>query len=482
MSQFPATDALLASGIGGDLSALAQAVAAAPADAAHRLHFATLLFRQGHKRPALEQVAESYRLQPDSIDTVYLLIGLLSSFQMFDKVKQVADGAGALIEAAPPHLREVAESLADRARVNLGAVPETSRDPAFGAYIGAARRLAALTPVPIAEIVDEDGLSPPTRTMLDAFRAAHRNGSDVGKSPHWDRFRSDFERIIATEALWPHFRAYGLCHGLDDDLLFLDTGRTFEPVTASTAKRQAEPAPFAICTLYELCDRSIGGLQKLMPADVMAQLCEASIGGAVSFTTERFPVPVNFHDLSCVQFAHMMSRFLPGPTPCRYLEIGGGYGATAGKLKRLRPDLKAVLVDLPETSVFQIYYLSRMFPEARILTAADLDARPGALEEPWDFLILPSTRLDLADGLQFDVAANIRSFMEMPLPVVRTYMGWIDRSLVEGGICYLANRLEKHNGDELIRMADYGIPERWSLLSDQPVPGQGHIQERVYRA
>lgn len=483
MTQFPATAALLASGVSQDISAAAEAVAKEPRNAALRLRLGNLLFRQGQRPAALEQISESFRLDPNSVETVYLLVGLLSAAQRFDAVRQVGTQAAALVQDAKPEIREVVLSLIDRARVNLGEVPETSPDPAFDIYIGAARRLAALGPVRIAGAVpSEEALAPLTRRVLDAYRAAHKDSKDPGKSTHWNRFRQDFERLIATDGLLENFRAYGLCHGLDDDLLFLDSTRPFVPAAASPEIVEATPAPLSICTLYELSDRSVGGMLKLFDAGTIASLCEAEIGGAASFKLERLPVPVNFHDLSCVHYALLQSRFLPAADPCRYLEIGGGFGAAVGKMKRLRPDLKAVLIELPETSALQLYYLSKLFPDARILTAADLDNDPGAINSDWDFLLLPSTRRELADGLRFDMAANLRSFMEMPLAVVRDYMSWIEGALVPGGICYLANRLEKNNGDEIVRMADYGIPKTWSVLSDQPVTGQPHIQERVFRA
>lgn len=468
--------------ISGTVAPLLSALRERPEDPDLHLSLTKILFALGLHTEAREASEEALRLAPQSAEAIYLRAGILYSSSEYLSAAALLEAAVASPGIAASRFGRKIAILFDQTRANMGLPVPDPTDPDYPHYAGQIDVLKHLPPVPIVPEADPDTLPALQKSMLAAYRAGATAGDGAGKSVHWDRFRKDFERVIATVDLWERFRAYGLTQGLDDDLVYLDPARPFAAPGSRGAPDDATAAPFAVARLYERTRGLIVSLIESLGHQQVADLAEAEIGSPLSFRMEALDVPVNYHDLSCVYFADRISRQMPDVGNCRILEIGGGYGAMAAKLRLLKPSSQIVLVDLPESSAFQHYYLSRRFPGATILTATDLLADPGALEKGWDFLLLPNTRTELASGLSFDFALNVRSFMEMTPETISFYCAWFGRALTPGGVCYLANRPEKQIGSDRIRFDDYPIPRDWTLQSEEVVPAQTHILERVYRS
>jgi hypothetical protein len=108
-----------------------------------------------------------------------------------------------------------------------------------------------------------------------------------------------------------------------------------------------------------------------------------------------------------------MDTHLPRDEQSPIVEIGGGYGAMAYWLLRMR-DLPYVIVDLPIVNVLQGYFLAQALGHARVSLYG---------EEPAQVAITPDHALR---EVQTPVAvlANKDSMPEIPRPALLTYLTW----------------------------------------------------------
>lgn len=479
---FQRIDALISAGsIAHGVRPLLQAAMSETAEPTTRLDLAKVLFQTDSKTEARDLTRIVLEEVPSSSEAQFLYGGILYSLYDYPAVIAALTSYLDQTERSTDALDGKIQVLLERAKTDSGRDPDTHTDPLYPCYAEAYQRLNKATPEPIANSVDESIFTPWQKRLLAAYRTATRSGLTFGKSEHWDRFRDDFERVIATASIWPRFRQFGLTHGLDDDLIYVDPARPFMPVTGKTAPTLASPAPVCIARLCERTDRVLKSVLDVIPQERVTQLSETEIGDPVRFQLPLLDVPVNYHDLTCLFYADRIAHHAPAEGNLRILEIGGGYGVMAAQLKILNPSAQTVLVDLPESSAFQYYYLSQRFPEASILTVNDLLENCDALQSDWDFIVLPNSARDLIKGLEFDMAINVRSFMEMEIETVQDYIRWFDDAIRPDGICYLANRIEKLIAGTAVRFVDYAIPDDWTLESEQSIPIQPHIQEWVFR-
>ena len=114
---------------------------------------------------------------------------------------------------------------------------------------------------------------------------------------------------------------------------------------------------------------------------------------------------------------------IAGPATKTVIEVGGGWGGFAYQVKTLFPNVRYVIVDLPELFLFSAVYLMTLFPEARVVfapTAADADQVDRA-----DFVFVPHTGYRDAPLGAVDLAVNMVSFQEMTTAQVRGYVDWL---------------------------------------------------------
>src|SRR5205814_238972 len=126
--------------------------------------------------------------------------------------------------------------------------------------------------------------------------------------------------------------------------------------------------------------------------------------------------------------AHYLGRLLVDIESPVVIEIGGGFGGLAYQLLCRRPAIKYVGFDLPENLLIQSYYLSCIFPNARILTYGD-DSPPLTRKQldAYDVVLLPNFELRRADSLIADLVVNVRSLSEMASATIAEYIAQIDR-------------------------------------------------------
>jgi hypothetical protein len=125
----------------------------------------------------------------------------------------------------------------------------------------------------------------------------------------------------------------------------------------------------------------------------------------------------------------------------RVVEIGGGFGGLAYHLRRLVPQARYFIVDIPESLLFSSIYLTRFFPSADnvLLTPDNLEelqrTGPG-------FTFVPNYLFGalVSSGLPFDLAINTLSMSEMSESQVRCYGSGLKTLLGEQGAFFEQNQ------------------------------------------
>jgi hypothetical protein len=107
-------------------------------------------------------------------------------------------------------------------------------------------------------------------------------------------------------------------------------------------------------------------------------------------------------------------------------EIGGGYGELAYRLLRMKA-VHYVCFDLPDTLLRSSYFLSRAFPQKRILLFDELGTQPLTREliEQYDIVLAPNFLIPKLEAA--DITVNTRSLSEMSRETVHEYIRHINR-------------------------------------------------------
>jgi putative sugar O-methyltransferase len=126
--------------------------------------------------------------------------------------------------------------------------------------------------------------------------------------------------------------------------------------------------------------------------------------------------------------AHYFDKLLTDVQMPVVIEIGGGFGGLAYHLLRCRPSIKYISFDLPENLLIQTYYLSCLFPDARIAVYQE-SGHPLTLKEldNYDIVLLPNFEFERTDSLIADLIINVRSLSEMSYDTIAEYFAQIDR-------------------------------------------------------
>jgi hypothetical protein len=158
-------------------------------------------------------------------------------------------------------------------------------------------------------------------------------------------------------------------------------------------------------------------------------------------------------------------RSLKEPT---ILEIGGGYGALAYFLKKLLPQVRYYMVDLPESLVFPAVYLKTVMPEhvsANFLYDGTQMPDPSRNDA---FTLIPNFLLSEFDGkVTFDCIINTGSFGEMTRSQVEYYTDFIEKNLSKGGFLYEENQdtyvpVSRILGRNLVNVPFEGQQKLWA--------------------
>jgi len=151
-------------------------------------------------------------------------------------------------------------------------------------------------------------------------------------------------------------------------------------------------------------------------------------------------------DILAVHNAWQILRY--AEIPQHIVEIGPGYGALSAVLRKLYPDTKITLIDLPEHHEMQAYYLEN---------TVGLDGFEITTELPNDA----------------DLVIALRCMMEMPAKEVNRYFDWM-QSLETIKLFYLINRYIKSNV-----LKQYPFDNRWIPLLSKSAFFQTNIHEFI---
>jgi len=208
--------------------------------------------------------------------------------------------------------------------------------------------------------------------------------------------------------------------------------------------------------------------------DHLSLLTETMVGKPITTSYSRSDgtkLAVNFNDLQLTLMASRIFRLWTATesgVPTNVLEIGGGYGGLAAKLLRLWPECRYTLVDLPEASLLQQYYLQDA-TDARIV----LDVSPPIENTGTGVVTLVGARdCHLLNLAQWDLVINTRSMQEMDAATIDSYFDRIHRDLRSGGLFYNLNRFMTGSTGLPNCIARYPYDRYWQLISAVPFPTQ----------
>ena len=190
---------------------------------------------------------------------------------------------------------------------------------------------------------------------------------------------------------------------------------------------------------------------------------------------------LNFDDLYHVYSAWQIKRFLNyfKKSPKGILEIGGGYGNLASKLKKIFKNSKYIIIDLPEVLLIQNYYLHNCDPNLKILNFLENNNSDiiDFKDKDFDIALIPFTKYKNIKNFEFELAINTRSFGEMPFDIMKDYIKWIEENLSIDGFLYNTNRYVFTKSKDKNKVRDYPYDNFWEIIISQPQWLQTHLHE-----
>jgi putative sugar O-methyltransferase len=157
-----------------------------------------------------------------------------------------------------------------------------------------------------------------------------------------------------------------------------------------------------------------------------------------------------------------MRRALGERRPRSILEVGAGYGRTAYALLNVYPEAEYTIVDIDPALGISRWYLSRLFPSARLK------------------FLTPEEAGSLAPA-SMDLAISISSLHEMTAGQIEHYLGLFDR-VASGGVVFLKQWAGWRNPDDelVMRFTAYPIPGGWEQLFRRRAAVQSRFLEAAW--
>ena len=192
--------------------------------------------------------------------------------------------------------------------------------------------------------------------------------SSYKKQDHWDLYKEKFFKILSDYKSMDSFRSNGISNMLETGLPSQDIDKILQGITYNRNYDDYEKLDI-VKRYREL---------RLMFGDKLDEIFfNSEIGKprGYEFDDKNNNLFLNFDDLyhvySAAQISRVINYFNFGDKVNRILEIGGGYGNLATKLKKLFPNIQYLIIDLPEVLLIQHYYLSKTFPDKKIIKLID---------------------------------------------------------------------------------------------------------------
>jgi len=285
-----------------------------------------------------------------------------------------------------------------------------------------------------------------------------------GDGDHWDIFDEDYLSLIKEEAAWQIFRRNGMTCMLETGLYAVDRKRMI-------THNELYPKDYVEAEILDIIKR-YDELVFLAGEDFVQDMIECEVGDPRRYM--HGGAQLNFDDLYHVYAAWQLSRTISElkKEPEYILEIGGGYGNLSHKIKKLYPNAKYIILDLPESLVVQMGYLSQVNSS---LTFFDLDK---AIEEQcFDIALIPGWMREKIAHIKFDVIINMRSLGEMSKQTVDYYFDLIHGTIKKDGLFYCVNRYAFLKSKDAMMLRDFPFDDNWTFVMSQPQWLQTHLHE-----
>ena len=300
----------------------------------------------------------------------------------------------------------------------------------------------------------------------------NRNKVHKPSNDHWDIFNESYYDLISSFDNWAKFRRNGIT-------CMLETGLYAKDRSSFIKNRTLYDEGYSSAEVHEIKLR-VKELEKMIGKDFLYKNLECEVGSPRHCTLSGHKI--NFDDLYNVYAAWQIYRTFKelNRKPTTILEIGGGYGNLCNKLTSLFPNVKYIMLDLPETLVVQEYYLSQANPSKRLLTLSDIKNKnvKSILEsDTYDVALLPAWYGPQLEQLDIDLVVNARSLGEMNVEALEYYFDIIHNSLKLEGLFYCVNRYVFTSSQHQLKLKDYPFDEKWGFLISQPQWLQTHLHE-----
>ncbi|MBF0381640.1 MAG: putative sugar O-methyltransferase [Magnetococcales bacterium] len=348
----------------------------------------------------------------------------------------------------------------------------------------------------MSKIENLEALQPPFSYMLENFLLARKNRPFKDKSNHWDFFPPDYEKAIITTKAWPAFLRNSLSLGFNDDLIKVSNTRWDKSGDGGISKKIDHDYKQLIGPLIsdEKHQKEIIGRAELIIAicglDFLGKFASSDIGSPATLRA-RFSsdgvnqktITINDNDLSILYYFYQINRIFN--VVCKrdaplIVEIGGGFGGLIAKIKQSRPNVRCVMLDLPEITAVQTYYLCHRFPDKKFLFYKDWQQKGSAIfQEEFDFLIAPGWMICEIPDISVDLVINMRSMMEMTNSVIDFYFDNIQRITAINGLFACFNRYYKETSGDAVMLKHYPFDNNWKIVLSQSSITQNIIHDLI---
>lgn len=192
---------------------------------------------------------------------------------------------------------------------------------------------------------------------------------------------------------------------------------------------------------------------------------------------EKIGSPRRYHELNFDDLYHIYScwQIKNFEKDFKYIvEIGGGYGNLANRIKKEFKKTKYIIIDLPEVLLIQYYYLINCNNNYKIKIFDENFNQ----EDDFDFLLVPFFELNKLN-IKIDLVISNRALGEMPKEVLNNYIIWIQKYLKIKGLFYTINRYVFTKSKDKNKLRDYNFDNYWKILLSKPTWLQSHLHEFI---
>jgi putative sugar O-methyltransferase len=266
------------------------------------------------------------------------------------------------------------------------------------------------------------------------------------KSKHWERY--NYRNDLYKDLNLFNFRNNSLSSGLDD-----------------------QNDKLIINKLYLR-------LQKKIPLKfINKNLTNKNIGNLKNYILLKKKKHTKIIDYGQLFFIYWLFFLKRKVKKIKYIcEIGAGYGGFSEKIIRNYSNLKYLIIDLPEANFLSSYFLTKNFPNKKILLAYKKKRKFIYKSDfnKYDIIIIPPWYI--ARNIKFDLFINTRSMMEMDKNIIFEYFEFIQKNISEKGYFLNINRYFKNSVQNPLKLTDYPYDNNWNVLMSQPSWQQKHIR------